>query len=222
MAGGDMLYVRQMELGPMQNFIYLVGARDAEEVAVIDPAWDVEAILRAAEEDGKVIRLAFVTHHHHDHINGLGALLDRLPGLRIVAQREEIAFSEALQGYGEALQPVDPGAELHVGPQRFSCIHTPGHTVGAHCLHAEGSVFTGDTLFVNGCGRCDLPGGDPLKMYASLHRTLGALPEETRVYPGHDYGDRPVSTIGDEKRDNPYFQRTDPDDFVAFRMRPRT
>jgi len=215
------MYVRQLLLGPMQNFIYLVGAEDAREAAVIDPAWDVEAILRQAREDGREISAIFVTHHHRDHINGVAPLLERIPGLPVYAQAQEIDFSPALQAFGEALRPVEPDASLRVGGLEVRCIHTPGHTPGSHCLLAEGRLFSGDTLFICGCGRCDLPGGDPEQMFHSLHRVLGALPDETIVYPGHDYADRPVSTIGDEKRDNPYFQRKTLTDFVAFRMRPR-
>ncbi len=215
------LYVNQIELGPMQNFVYLIGAEEARQVAVVDPAWDVDAILEAVEADGKELVAAFLTHHHHDHINGLAPLLEQRPGLRAFAQREEIEFSEALQTFGDRLEAVNPGGEVAVGPLSVGCIHTPGHTPGSHCLLARGSLFTGDTLFICGCGRCDLPGGDPHRMFDSLHRILGALPDETVVYPGHDYAERPVSTLGDEKRTNPYYLHRDPASFVAFRMRPR-
>lgn len=215
------MYVRQLLLGPMQNFIYLFGAEGAREVAVVDPAWDVDAILAAVEEDGKELAAIFVTHHHHDHVNGVVPVLERKPGLPVFAQAEEIDFAEVLRGFGEALRPVEPDERIHVGPLEVRCIHTPGHTPGSHCLLAEGRLFTGDTLFICGCGRCDFEGGDPRKMFHSLHGVLGALPDETVVYPGHDYADRPVSTMGDEKRDNPYFQRKTIEEFVAYRMRPR-
>jgi glyoxylase-like metal-dependent hydrolase (beta-lactamase superfamily II) len=215
------MYVKQLPLGPMQNFVYLLGAEGSRETAVIDPAWDVDAILRQLEGDGRELSAIVLTHHHGDHINGVAPLLERLPGLPVYAQGAEIAFSKALQGFGDALVEVEPGGEISVGPLSIRCFHTPGHTPGAHCLLADGHLFTGDTLFVGGCGRCDLQGGDPKQMHHSLHHVLGALPDETRVYPGHDYGDRPTSTIGAEKQENPFFQRKDLDDFVAFRMRPR-
>lgn len=215
------MYVRQLSLGPMKNFIYLYGADDAREVAVVDPAWDVEAILEAAEEDGKEITTIFLTHHHHDHMNGVEPLLARRPTLPVVAQKAEIAFSTVLQRFGASLRPVAAGETVSVGPLEVRCLHTPGHSPGACCLLADGRLFSGDTLFVRGCGRCDLKGGDPEQMFDSLHRVLGALPDETVVYPGHHYADEPVSTIGSEKRDNPYFQRAVLEDFVAYRMRPR-
>lgn len=215
------MYVRQLQLGPMENFVYLFGAEGEREVAVVDPAWEVDAILEAAQEDGKEISTILLTHHHHDHVNGVEPLLARKPGLPIVAQAEEIAFSTVLQRFGDLLRPVAPDEVVKVGSLEVRCIHTPGHTPGANSLYAGGSLFSGDTLFINGCGRCDLKGGDPEKMFHSLHRVLAALPDETVLYPGHDYADKPVSTMGDEKRDNPYYQRKTLEDFVAYRMRPR-
>lgn len=216
------LYVKQLRLGPMENFVYLLGAKGAREAAVVDPAWDVPAILAAAEADGREIVAALITHHHHDHLNGLPSLLEARPTVRVFAQKAEIEVSEVLQRLGPELVAVSPGEEIRVGPLAVGCLHTPGHTPGAQCFHTAGSLFTGDTLFVGGCGRCDLVGGDPAKMFHSLHGTIGSLPEETMVYPGHDYGATPVSTVGEEKRSNPYFLRNDLDSFVAFRMRPRT
>lgn len=216
-----MIYSRQLQLGPMQNFVYLLGAEDAREVAVIDPAWEVEAILAAAERDGKEVVAALLTHHHHDHVNGVLPLLERRPGIPVVAQRREIELSSTLQAFGDAMVPVEPGDEISVGPLPIRCLHTPGHTPGSHCFLAGSDLFTGDTLFIGGCGRCDLPGGDPEEMFRSLHQVLGSLPEETRVHPGHDYGSVPVSTLGAERRENPYLQRTNLEEFVSFRMRPR-
>lgn len=215
------LYVRQLSLGPMENFIHLFGPAGAKEAAVVDPAWDAEAILAAAREDGREIVAALVTHHHHDHVNALGPLLAALPAMRAYAQEAELRAAESLRAIGPRVESVAPGGRVEVGALSVTCIHTPGHTPGSQCLHATGSLFTGDTLFVGGCGRCDLAGGDPHAMFDSLHRVLGALPGETKVYPGHDYGDRPVSTLAHEAATNPYFQRRDLESFVAYRMRPR-
>lgn len=215
------LYVRQLSLGPMQNFVHLVGPADGKEAAVIDPAWDADAIRAAAHEDGKELVAALLTHHHFDHVNALEPLLGQLPSLRAFAQGAEVTASEVLRSFGDRLEAVAPGSEVRIGGMPVKCMHTPGHTPGSQCLHAGGAVFTGDTLFVGGCGRCDLEGGDPQAMFDSLHRVLGSLPDETKVYPGHDYGDRPISSLAHEKATNPYFLRRDPEEFVAFRMRPR-
>jgi hydroxyacylglutathione hydrolase len=214
------LYVRQLQLGPMENFVYLVGARDAPEVAVIDPAWDVDAIERAAREDGKKIVAAFASHCHGDHINGLPELLRRRD-VPVYAQREEIEFSADLRATGDALRPLEPGDELEIGPLRAKALHTPGHTPGSQCLWLADTVASGDTVFVNACGRCDLKGGDPEAMFRTIRPVLMQLPEETVLLPGHDYGDVKVSTLARERKNNPYFQFPDLLSFVAHRMRPR-
>ncbi|MDQ3267021.1 MAG: MBL fold metallo-hydrolase [Myxococcota bacterium] len=214
------LYVRQLQLGTMDNFVYLVGAEGAAEVAVIDPAWDVPAIERAAAEDGKVITAAFASHCHHDHINGVPELLSR-HDIPLYAQREEIAFSPELRRIGDAVRPLDPGQQVRIGPLAVRALHTPGHTPGSQCLQVGDAVVSGDTVFVGRCGRCDLNGGDPEAMHRSITQVLMKLPEATRLLPGHNYGEVPSSNIGREKDHNPYFQFADVADFVAFRMKPR-
>lgn len=214
------LYVRQLPLGSMQNFVYLVGAEGSPQVAVIDPAWDVDAIEKAAQEDGKQITAAFASHCHHDHINGAPELLRRRD-LPFYAQREELEFSPELRRLGDAVKPLSPGDVVHVGPLPVRALHTPGHTPGSQCLLAGDAVLSGDTVFVNRCGRCDLKGGDPAAMHRTITQVLMRLPEGTRLLPGHDYGDVPISSISREKAQNPYFQFEDVAAFVAFRMQPR-
>ena len=214
------LYVRQLELGPMENFVYLVGPHGSDEVIVVDPAWDVDAIQKAAADDKRRIVGAFASHCHYDHINGLPELLRRFD-VPVYVQRAEVEFSEELRSLGGALRPLGPGDELPVGPLKLKALHTPGHTPGSQCLYGGDSLVSGDTVFVNACGRCDLDGGDPEEMYRTISGTLMKLPEETRLYPGHDYGDVPVSSIGREKQNNPYFQYPDLASFIGYRMRPR-
>lgn len=215
-----MLYVRQLTLGPMKNFVYLVGARDAVEVAVIDPAWDVPAIFEAAEADGKRVTAAVVSHHHPDHVNGLPELLARAD-VPVYAQKAEVDFADVLREHGSAVKAVGPGEVVRVGPLELNLIHTPGHTPGSQCVYCAGALVSGDTVFVNACGRCDFPGGSPEQMFDSLHRVLGALPDDTKLYPGHDYGDVPVSSLGRERQQNPYFKLAEVGEFLAHRMRPR-
>jgi hydroxyacylglutathione hydrolase len=210
------LYVRQLQLGPMQNFVYLLGAAGARETAVIDPAWDVPAILAAAQADGRELTHALLTHHHGDHVNGVESLREAVPALDVVAQRAE------LPRLPFEARGVDPGDEVRVGALPVTCVHTPGHTPGSQCFHAAGSLVSGDTLFIGGCGRCDFEGGDPHAMFHSLHHVLGGLPDGTVLLPGHDYADRPTSTLARERAENPYLTRRDEDAFVTFRMRPRT
>ena len=214
-------YTRQLKLGPMDNFVYLVGPRDSDEVLVVDPAWDVGAIEQALAHDGKRLVGVFVSHCHKDHINGLPELLSR-HDVPVYAQRAEVDFSEDLRSLaGGALRGVGPGDTLTVGGRDFQALHTPGHTPGSHCLLAQDALVSGDTVFINGCGRCDLRGGDPEAMYRSLSQVLLQVPDRTRLLPGHDYADVPVEDMGRVRQHNPYFGFPDVAAFVAYRMRPR-
>jgi glyoxylase-like metal-dependent hydrolase (beta-lactamase superfamily II) len=219
------LYVRQLKLGPMENFVYLVGAEGARETAIVDAAWDVDEALAAAAADGREVTHALVSHWHFDHTNGLAPLLEK-QGLRVCAHAKD-APRLPKEVRGEITQ-VGGGEAVEVGPLRIRALHTPGHTPGSTTWHLEaapggfpGAVFSGDTLFVNACGRCDLEGGDPEQMFESLRR-LSGLGDDVRLYPGHHYGDVPVSSISRERAQNPYFARLSSlEDFVALRMRPR-
>ena len=207
----EAIYLKQMELGPMQNFVYLVGDRQAGECVAVDPAWEIDTIVRTAEADGLRIAGALVTHTHQDHVGGsleawgmpgripgVEELLARVPAKVYVHQAER----EFLKGFGFELVKVEAGTELGVGRLTITFIHTPGHTPGSQCFLVDGRLISGDTLFIGSCGRTDLPGGDPTEMHRSLTQRLGKLPDDTVLFPGHNYGG-PSSTIGDEKRHNP-------------------
>lgn len=213
-------YVRQLALGPMKNFVYLVGSADGHEAFVIDPAWDAPAILMQVDSDERTLAGIVLTHHHADHINAVPDLL-AVHDLPVYAQRAEIDFAEALKPFAQALRPVSPGEHLTLAGVDVQCMHTPGHTPGAQCLHCFGALFSGDTLFVNACGRCDFEGSDPRAMYDSLVNVLGQLGGATTLYPGHDYGDVKVSSLARERERNPSLQFRDAEAFVSHRMRPR-
>jgi len=213
------LYVRQLQLGPMQNFVYLVGAPGARETAIVDPAWDFAAAVRAAEEDGRVLTHALLSHHHFDHVNGVQDVLEK-GGVRVLAHALDVP--RLATDIRSEVTPLNAGDVVEVGPLRIRAMHTPGHTPGSTCWEVEdAALFAGDTVFVNACGRCDLAGGDPEQMFHSLRR-VAELPPEVTLYPGHDYGDVPVSTVARERERNPYFQKLSSlEDFVGWRMRPR-
>lgn len=196
------LYLKQLELGPMQNFIYLLGDPATREAAVVDPGWEVAKIFQTLEDDGYRLTRVFVTHTHFDHVMGLGELLKRADVPVHVHNKEASALPVA----ASSLKAVSHGDVIQVGEISVTLIHTPGHTPGSQCLLVAGRLLSGDTLFIRACGRCDLPGGDAAALYHSLTDVLKRLDDRTILYPGHNYADVPVSTIAQEKRDNPFLQ----------------
>jgi glyoxylase-like metal-dependent hydrolase (beta-lactamase superfamily II) len=205
------IYFKQLELGPMQNYVYLLGDPTTREAAVVDAAWDVDAIVRTVEADGYRLTKDLVTHFHPDHLGGdlmghqiVGAaeLVERAP-VRVYLHKAELPFVHRITGLsGSDVVGVEGGDVIEVGQLKVKFLHTPGHTPGSQCFLVGNALVSGDTLFIGSCGRVDLPGSDPEDMYRSLTQVLAALPDETLLYPGHNYADRPRSTIGDEKRSN--------------------
>jgi len=207
------LYLKQLEIGPMQNFVYLVGDKTTREVLVVDPAWEVDQILEAAQKDDLKVKGALITHTHFDHINGLDDLLQKTDGVVYIHKNE----AEFLKGMKQNIKKVKGADTVKIGHVEITLIHTPGHTPGSQCFLVDGNLISGDTLFINACGRCDLPGGSASAMYESLDR-LAKLGDDTRLYPGHNYADDPVSTIGMEKKNNPYMKIQDQEGFLKYRM----
>ncbi len=203
-------YLKQLELGPMQNFIYLIGDPATREAAVVDPGWEVPRILQAAEQDGYRLTKAFVTHHHFDHVMGLEPLLKAID-MPVYVHRDDAPLLEVARS---SLKPVAGGETIRVGQVPVALIHTPGHTEGSQCLLVNGRLLSGDTLFIRACGRCDLPGGDPRKLYESFAKQLKVLDDETIVCPGHNYADVPTSSVAQEKRTNPFFAAPTLQDFL--------
>lgn len=191
------MIVRQIPVGSMDVFSYLIGCEKTREALVIDPGGDVESIVAAAEEENLQIKYIFNTHHHWDHSFGNEAL-KKLTGAKIVIHALE---DDLLNGPSKADLRLKDEKTFRVGEITFQIFHTPGHTPGGLCLYAQGQLFTGDTLFVGDSGRTDLAGGHRPTLGASIRRLM-ELPDDTIVWPGHDYGPTPSSTIGHEKRTN--------------------
>jgi glyoxylase-like metal-dependent hydrolase (beta-lactamase superfamily II) len=199
----------------MGNLVYLLHDHASGRAAVVDPAWDVDAILRLARDRGVRITDVLLTHSHHDHVNGLEGLL-RAYDAQVHLLKAEARF----WGYYQDLPTLHHGGEvIALGETPIEILHTPGHTPGSACYRVGDSLIAGDTLFVFGCGRCDLPGGDPEAMYATLKRLTQGLPPETVVCPGHDYSVAPVSTLREQVEGNPFLHFDDLHRFVAYRMR---
>lgn len=212
--------VERRQLGPMQNFVYLLIPQAKDRLLVVDPAWEPEVLLARAAELNRPLTDVILTHHHADHRNGVEALLEKFP-LRIHVQKTELPWLKSL-GWTADLVLHESGDRVDVGQgQSVRLLHTPGHTPGSQCIECDSSLLTGDTLFIDGCGRCDLPGGDPATMFDTLHRVLEKIPGTTRVLPGHDYAPVPEATLDAQRQTNPYLKLNDVNDFVRYRMRPR-
>lgn len=206
------LYFKQVQIGPMQNYVYLIGSTATRKVAVVDAAWDIDAILKLAAQDDVQITHAFVTHTHPDHVGGRFAgmeiqgvteLIGKCPA-KVVVHKAEAEFLKGLSP--SDMIKAESGDVIDVGGVQIQLLHTPGHTPGSQCFLVDNRIVSGDTLFIGSCGRVDLPGSDPEQMYYSLTQKLMALPDETILFPGHNYSDHPTSTLGQEKRSNPYLK----------------
>jgi glyoxylase-like metal-dependent hydrolase (beta-lactamase superfamily II) len=232
--------VRTLQLGPMQNLVYLISDRTSGRAAVVDPGWNADAIVQALAEGALRLTDVLITHGHDDHVNALAELLDRTAqrgqhtAVHVLA--DEAAFwHRAAAGQVQNAIPDDrsaevwdapPPSELHrhrdgdrirLGSTEITCRATPGHSPGGACYQVRGGLFTGDTLFVYGCGRCDLPGGDPEQMFHSLQRLQAEIPDETTLFPGHHYAATVTSTMAEQRRGNPFLHFDDADAFCAFR-----
>jgi len=206
------MVLRRLELGSFMANCYIVGSKKTKDAMVIDPGDEAQRVLGAIGELGLKIRAIVATHAHMDHVSAVGELKaatraefliheDDAPGLK------EVPYFSSL--FGESFpQPPPPdrmlkeGDTVEVGDLKFRVLHTPGHTLGGMCLAGEGVVFTGDTLFNQGIGRYDLPGGDYEALMAAIRSRLMSLPDDTVVYPGHG----PESSIGYERGYNPYLE----------------
>jgi hydroxyacylglutathione hydrolase len=219
MAVEDELIIEQIQIGPMENFTYIVGCRSSREVVIVDPAWDIDSLLDRINVAGYTLTGALVTHYHPDHcggsfgqnsVEGVAELLAKSP-VPVYANKLEASGVKKVTGISDSdLRRVDSGDKLKVGDIEIEFLHTPGHTPGSQCFRIKRTLVSGDTLFINGCGRVDLPGSNPEDMYHSL-RKLASLPDDTLLLPGHNYSEVPNATMDDVRRTNVYMRIPDLD-----------
>ena len=224
----ERLYFRQLLAGrdfarddpiarQMVNFAYLIGDRDTGEAMAVDPAYAVNELVEIAGVDGMRLTGALVTHYHPDHVGGdlMGYRIEgarELLGLDGVdaplhVQRTEAPWVQRVTGASDSdLVLHDGGDEVRIGDVPVRLVHTPGHTPGSQCFLVDGRLVAGDTLFLEGCGRTDLPGGDPEAMYESITQRLAAVPDDTVLYPGHLYSPEPSATMRDTRQRNYVFR----------------
>jgi len=188
------MFIKQIAIGYLDNFSYIAGCENTRQALVIDPGPDVERIVSLAADENLEIVTIVNTHGHGDHTAGNAKLKSRTGAQIVIHERDGDRYPDA-----DVL--LSNEKTLQLGEITVDVIHTPGHTPGGICLHARGNLFTGDTLFVGDSGRTDLAGGDRSTLGKSIRRLM-QLPDPTVVWPGHDYGPTPSSTIGWEKRNN--------------------
>ena len=223
----DRLYFRQLLCGrdiardnplarQMVNFAYLVGDRETGEAVIVDAAYDVAGLVEAAETDGMTVVGALASHYHPDHvggdmmgyhIDGVSELLELKP-VPVHVNEAEAPWVQRTTGAGDAdLVRHDGGDVVKVGEVEIELIHTPGHTPGSQCFLVDGRyLVSGDTLFLEGCGRTDLPGGDPTALYESLTQRLAKVPDDAVLFPGHLYSAEPSATMGETRKWNFVFK----------------
>jgi glyoxylase-like metal-dependent hydrolase (beta-lactamase superfamily II) len=222
----DRLYFRQLLSGrdfathdnvarQMVNFVYLIGDRETGEAVAVDPAYDIRGLLDILAADGMKLVGALATHYHPDHvggsmggftISGVRELLTLNP-VPIHVQADEAPWVQRVTDASESdLVQHDSGDTVMVGAIPIELIHTPGHTPGSQCFFVDGRLVSGDTLFLEGCGRLDLPGGNPEQMYESLTQKLAKVPDDAILYPGHQYSMEPSASMGETRQMNYVFR----------------
>ena len=223
----DRLYFRQLLAGrdfarddpiaqQMVNFVYAIGDREQGKAVLVDPAYGVRELVDVVKADGLELTGALATHWHPDHvggdlmgygIEGVRELLELDDAVPVHVQREEAWGVKRVTGASDSdLVQHDSGDVVHVGDIPITLVHTPGHTPGSQCFLVEGMLVAGDTLFLEGCGRTDLPGGDATAMYESITQRLAHVPDDTVLYPGHLYSPEPSATMGDTRAHNYVFR----------------
>ncbi len=198
------MIVHQIQVGNMQNFSYIVEDEDTRESIIIDPSWDLIELEMLIKENNLKIKYIVNTHHHFDHTIGNEAMVKSTNALIIQHENSELKHDIS----------VKDGDLIKFGNSKLKVLHTPGHSRDSICLMGDGEIFSGDTLFVGNCGRIDLPGGSAKELYHSLFDVLHSLDDNLVLYPGHNYGHKDTSTIGQEKITNMVMQKKTEQQFL--------
>ena len=208
------LVVHRFEIGPLDNYVYILADSKSKECVFIDPAWDPKLLISCVREHDYTPVAIWITHGHHDHVNGITEVLQTFP-LPVWISRNEAP--SLIPTDIPNLQFIDDLTEFKIGTYTVTCLFTPGHTPGGLCLQVESLLFTGDTLFVDGCGRCNFDNSNVDHMYDSLQRIM-ALPDHLEIYPGHSYADKKTDTLYNQKHSNRFLLCSSRAEFVRKRM----
>lgn len=198
--------VHQLQVGNMQNFTYVLEDEDTQESVIIDPSWDLELIMEIIERNNLKVKYVINTHHHFDHTIGNDAMVKHTKSK--ILQHESSTLKNDVR--------LSNGDKIIFGKSELTVLHTPGHSKDSICLVGDGKIFSGDALFVGNCGRTDLPGGSAKELYHSLFDIIYKLDDNLVLYPGHNYGSSPNSTISKEKKTNFVLQPRTESEFLNF------
>ena len=190
--------------GPLDNIAYILANKN--QAFIIDPAWEVPVLRRLLRQHQLILTGILLTHEHFDHVIGVPELLSDHPDIPVYISAAAVYTPPMPM----KLTPITSASDLRLGDMPLQIIETPGHSPGGVCYKIGDQLITGDTVFINGCGRTDLPGSDPEALYHALFSVLWHLPDDTRLYPGHDYGPVQTDTWGNQKKTNPFLTHSDP------------
>ena len=206
--------IKTFDVGPMANIIYIITDNKSKESAIIDPAWDMSEVYKYIGENNLILKKILLTHSHHDHINAIDEILISHDLEIHINKKEKVFWKKEYDSF-----VINHGGDtIKLGETEIRSLHTPGHTPGSTCYHIGDDLIAGDTLFVFGCGRCDLHGGNPEEMFNTLKDIKMSLDPKTIILPGHNYSIKRESTLQEEIQGNPFMKFNNLNKFIDYRM----
>lgn len=208
--------IHTLELGPMENFVYVIEDHATKNAAIVDPAWDVDEIMSLCRLKGLTVTDILITHCHHDHINGIGETLNQTDAQVHLMKAENDYWSP------DIVKPhtLHGGDSIMLGKTEIQALHTPGHSKGSACFKIGDQLITGDTMFVFGCGHCRLGGSDPEVLFNTLKKLKQEIPPDTHILPGHNYAPiHPTITMAEQVHGNPFLHFDNSYEFIKYRMK---
>ena len=206
--------IKTFDVGPLANMIYIITDNKSKESAIIDPAWDMSEVYKYIGENDLILKKILLTHSHHDHVNAIDEILTSYDLEIHINKKEKVFWKKEYDNF-----VINHGGDtIKLGETEIRSLHTPGHTPGSTCYHIGDDLIAGDTLFVFGCGRCDLHGGSPEEMFNTLKDIKISLDPKTIILPGHNYSIKRESTLQEEIQGNPFMKFNNINKFIDYRM----